>query len=301
MIRFDGKVAIVTGAAAGLGRAHALGLAARGAKVLVADMADGAGVVAEVEAAGGTALATRTDVSDEACVDDMVATAMQAWGQVDILVNNAGLLRDKSFAKMDMADWRKVIDVHLTGSALCTHALWPHFRERNYGRVVFTTSGSGLYGNFGQANYAAAKAGMVGLMNTLALEGARNDIRVNCLAPTAATAMTEGLLPADAAALLTPESITPGLLWLVSEEAPTRTILAAGGGVFSVAQITETLGLNLAGGEITPEAIAEGAALLTDPDGAEELPDAFSQTRRFARQAAEAQGLPLDWPGTEKD
>ncbi len=295
MISFEGRVAIVTGAAAGLGRAHALGLAARGAKVLVADMAEGAGVVSEIEAAGGTALATRTDVSDEASVGDMVGTAMDAWGQVDILVNNAGLLRDKSFAKMDMADWRRVIDVHLTGSALCTHALWPHFRERHYGRVVFTTSGSGLYGNFGQANYAAAKAGMIGLMNTLHLEGARNGIRVNCLAPTASTAMTEGLLPADAAALLTPESITPGLLWLVSEDAPSRTILSAGGGVFAVARLTETLGLNLAGREITPEAIAEGAALLTEPDGAAELPDAFSQTRRFARQAAEARGLPLDW------
>ncbi len=295
MIRFDGQVAIVTGGAAGLGRTHALGLAARGAKVLVADMADGAGVVSEIEAAGGTALATRTDVSDEASVAEMVAAAMSAWGHVDILVNNAGLLRDKSFAKMDMADWRRVIDVHLTGSALCTHALWPHFRERQYGRVVFTTSGSGLYGNFGQANYAAAKAGMIGLMNTLHLEGARYGIRVNCLAPTAATAMTDGLLPEDAATLLTPESITPGLLWLVSPDAPSRTILAAGGGVFSVARITETLGLNLAGGEITPEAVAQSAALLTDPDGAEDLPDAFSQTRRFAAQAAEARGLPLDW------
>ncbi|MBY6152238.1 SDR family NAD(P)-dependent oxidoreductase [Vannielia litorea] len=295
MIRFDGQVAIVTGGAAGLGRSHALGLAARGAKVLVADMADGAGVVSEIEAAGGTALATRTDVSDEASVAEMVAVAMSAWGQVDILVNNAGLLRDKSFAKMEISDWRRVIDVHLTGSALCTHALWPHFRERQYGRVVFTTSGSGLYGNFGQANYAAAKAGMIGLMNTLHLEGARYGIRVNCLAPTAATAMTDGLLPEDAAALLTPESITPGLLWLVSQDAPSRTILAAGGGVFSVARITETLGLNLAGGEITPEAVAQGAALLTDPDGAEDLPDAFSQTRRFAAQAAEARGLPLDW------
>ncbi|MGR3794232.1 SDR family NAD(P)-dependent oxidoreductase [Vannielia sp. SX4] len=295
MIRFDGQVAIVTGGAAGLGRSHALGLAARGARVLVADMADGAGVVSEIEAAGGTALATRTDVSDEASVAEMVAAAMSAWGQVDILVNNAGLLRDKSFAKMEISDWRRVIDVHLTGSALCTHALWPHFRERQYGRVVFTTSGSGLYGNFGQANYAAAKAGMIGLMNTLHLEGARYGIRVNCLAPTAATAMTDGLLPEDAAALLTPESITPGLLWLVSPDAPSRTILAAGGGVFSVARITETLGLNLADGEITPEAVAEGAALLTDPDGAEDLPDAFSQTRRFAAQAAEARGLPLDW------
>lgn len=295
MIRFDGQVAIVTGAAAGLGRSHALGLAALGAKVLVADMADGAGVVSEIEAAGGTALATRTDVSDEASVAEMVAAAMSAWGQVDILVNNAGLLRDKSFAKMGMADWRRVIDVHLTGSALCTHALWPHFRDRQYGRVVFTTSGSGLYGNFGQANYAAAKAGMIGLMNTLHLEGARYGIRVNCLAPTAATAMTDGLLPEDAASLLTPESITPGLLWLVSPDAPSRIILAAGGGVFSIARITETLGLNLAGGEITPEAVAEGAALLTEPDGAEDLPDAFSQTRRFAAQAAEARGLPLDW------
>ncbi|MBS8225459.1 SDR family NAD(P)-dependent oxidoreductase [Vannielia litorea] len=295
MISFEGRVAIVTGGAAGLGRAHALGLAERGARVLVADMADGSEVLQAFGAMGADGRAIRTDVSDEAAVAEMVATALDTWGQVDILVNNAGLLRDKSFAKMDMADWRKVIDVHLTGSALCTHALWPHFRERSYGRVVFTTSGSGLYGNFGQANYAAAKAGMIGLMNTLHLEGARYGIRVNCLAPTAHTAMTEGLLPEDAAALLTPECITPGLLWLVSEDAPSRLILAAGGGVFARAQLTETLGLNLAGTEITPEAIAENAALLTDPEGAEDLPDAFSQTRRFARQAAEAQALPLDW------
>lgn len=295
MIRFDGRVAIVTGGAAGLGRAHALGLAARGAKVLVADMADGAPVLRALGEIGADARAIRTDVSDEASVAEMVATAMETWGQVDILVNNAGLLRDKSFAKMDMADWRRVIDVHLTGSALCTHALWPHFRERGYGRVVFTTSGSGLYGNFGQANYAAAKAGMVGLMNTLHLEGARYGIRVNCLAPTAATAMTEGLLPEDAAALLTPESITPGLIWLVSDEAPSRMILAAGGGSFAVTRLTETRGLTLSGGQITPEALAEGAVRLADPEGAEELPDAFSQTRRFARAAAAVQGVPLDW------
>ena len=205
-IRFDGRVAIVTGGGTGLGRAHALGLAQRGAKVVVNDLGvgrDGSGssseaalaVVAEIEAMGGEAMAHGADVSDEDAVIDMVSEAVAAWERVDIVVNNAGILRDKTFAKMEMADFRKVVDVHLIGSANVAHACWPIMREQKYGRIVFTTSASGMYGNFGQSNYGAAKAAMAGLMNVLHLEGARDNIRVNTLAPTAATRMTEELLP----------------------------------------------------------------------------------------------------------
>ncbi|HEY6511648.1 MAG TPA: SDR family NAD(P)-dependent oxidoreductase, partial [Burkholderiaceae bacterium] len=204
-ISFDGRVAIVTGAGGGLGRQHALALAARGARVLVNDFgrpaSDGSdqgtaadAVVAEIRAAGGTALANHASVTDEAAVQQMVQDTLAAWGRVDILVNNAGILRDKSFGKMTLDDFRAVVDVHLMGAAVCTHAVWPTMRAQKYGRVVMTTSSSGLYGNFGQANYGAAKMALVGLMQTLAIEGAKDNIRVNCLAPTAATRMTEGLL-----------------------------------------------------------------------------------------------------------
>jgi NAD(P)-dependent dehydrogenase (short-subunit alcohol dehydrogenase family) len=211
-IDFHGRVAIVTGAGSGLGRSHALGLAARGANVVVNDLSqDGAHfnnamrVVEEIRAGGGTAMADPADVADFEQVSEMVARAERAWGRVDILVNNAGVLRDKTFAKMEMADFEFVLRVHLTGSANCTKAVWASMRERNYGRIVLTSSASGIYGNFGQANYGAAKAAMIGLMNVLHLEGAKNDIRVNVLAPTARTGMTEGLLSPVAAELMTPD------------------------------------------------------------------------------------------------
>ena len=294
MIRFDDQVAIVTGAGAGLGRCHALGLAARGARVVVNDMGQADDVVAEIEAAGGQAMGVAADVSNSLDVSDMVKVVMDRWGRIDVLINNAGILRDKTFAKMDMADFSKVIAVHLTGSALCCHAVWPIMRAQGYGRIVLTSSGSGLYGNFGQSNYAAAKAGMVGLMNTLHLEGARDDIRVNTLAPTAATAMTEGLLPEAALDLLQPETITPGVLYLASREAPSRTILAAGGGTFAVTQITETQGV-LIDGDITPEEVANMWSSITDPTDAEPLENAFAQTRKYALRAAKAKGVDLDW------
>ena len=295
MIEFTDRVAIVTGAGAGLGRCHALGLAARGARVVVNDMGAGAeAVVAEIEAAGGQALAHRADVSDIEMVGDMIAQTMARWGRVDCLVNNAGILRDKSFAKMDMADFRRVIDVHLMGSANCCHAVWPIMRAQGYGRIVLTSSGSGLYGNFGQANYGAAKAAMVGLMNVLHLEGARDDIRINTLAPTAATAMTKGLLPEAALALLNPETITPGVLFLLGQNAPSRTILSAGAGTFAVTQIRETQG-TLIEGEITPEIIAAQWDQITDATGAEDLENAFAQTRKYALRAAAAKGIALDW------
>ncbi len=305
-IRFDGRVAIVTGAGTGLGRAHALGLARRGAKLVINDLGvgrDGSGaspeaaqaVVAEIKTMGGEAIAHGCDVADEAAVKDMVAQTMHAFGRVDIVVNNAGILRDKSFAKMQMSDFRKVIDVHLIGSANVTHACWPIMRAQQYGRVVFTSSASGLYGNFGQSNYGAAKAAMLGLMNVLHLEGARDNIRVNTLAPTAATRMTEELLPPEAAELLAPETITPGLLYLVSEDAPSRTILGAGAGSYAQTRVYETKGITLMDEVNTPEAVAAQFADITQSAGQDELMDAFSQTRKFARSAATARGLPLDW------
>ena len=250
---FSGRVAIVTGAGGGLGKQHALALARRGAKVLVNDLGgavDGSGasvsaaqaVVDEIRAAGGEALANGASVTDFAAVQAMVQQAVDAWGRVDILVNNAGILRDKTFAKMDMADFRTVIEVHLMGAAHCTKAVWPVMQAQQYGRVLMTTSSSGLYGNFGQSNYSAAKLAQVGLMQTLALEGAKFNIRVNALAPTAATRMTENLMPEAVLAALKPEAVVPAMLVLVGEDAPTRTILCAGAGSVEAAHITLTQG-----------------------------------------------------------
>jgi NAD(P)-dependent dehydrogenase (short-subunit alcohol dehydrogenase family) len=299
-IRFDNRVAIVTGAGGGLGRCHALGLAARGAKVVVNDLgADGAPsdtarrVVAEIEAAGGAAMADGADVANAEQVAAMVAKAEKDWGRIDILVNNAGILRDKTFAKMELADFEKVVSVHLTGSTVCTKAVWNGMRERNYGRVVFTSSASGIYGNFGQANYGAAKAAMIGLMNVLHLEGGKTNIRVNVLAPTAATAMTAGLLPPEAVALLSAESVTPGLLFLVSENAPSRVILGAGAGTFAVTHIMESPGVHLPEAQRTPETIAERFAEISNPMTAVPLDNAFAQTLKFASAAAKANGLTL--------
>jgi NAD(P)-dependent dehydrogenase (short-subunit alcohol dehydrogenase family) len=299
-IDFEGKVAIVTGAGSGLGRSHALGLAARGANVVVNDFGQNGGfdnamrVVEEIRAAGGTAIGDNADVADFAEVSAMVARAERAWGHVDILVNNAGVLRDKTFAKMDMADFEFVLRVHLIGSVNCTKAVWAGMRERNYGRIVLTSSASGIYGNFGQANYGAAKAGMIGLMNVLHLEGAKNDIRVNILAPTARTGMTEGLLSPVAAELMTPESVTPGVLFLVSENAPSRVILGAGAGVFAVTHIGETLGVYLDESERTPETIAARFAEISDAKTAEPLKDALAQTYKFVAAAAKAKGMSME-------
>src|SRR6202046_789235 len=300
-IQFHGRVAIVTGAASGLGRSHALGLATRGAKVVVNDLgrngapSDNAlSVVEEIRAGGGTAMADPADVADFEQVSAMAARAEKDWGRIDILVNNAGVLRDKTFAKMEMADFEFLIRVHLIGSANCTKAVWAGMRERNYGRVVLTSSASGIYGNFGQANYGAAKAGMIGLMNVLHLEGAKNDIRVNVLAPTARTGMTEGLLSPVAAELMTPESVTPGVLFLVSEDAPSRVILGAGAGVLAVTHIGETPGIYLDESERTPETIAARFAEIFDARNAEPLKDAFSQTYKFVAAAAKAKGIKLE-------
>nr|WP_315463409.1 SDR family oxidoreductase [uncultured Rhodoferax sp.] len=264
---FTGRVAIVTGAGGGLGRQHALALAARGAKVVVNDLGgarDGSGgslsaaesVVAEIRAAGGEAIANGASVTDFEAVQAMVQQAVDAWGRVDILVNNAGILRDKSFAKMEIADFRSVVDVHLMGAVHCCKAVWPHMNEQKYGRILMTTSSSGLYGNFGQSNYGAAKLALVGLMQTLALEGAKNNIHVNSLAPTAATRMTEGLMPPQVLDALKPEAVVPAMLVLVSEDAPTRTTLCAGAGSVEAAHITLTQGAWIGLDAHAPEILA---------------------------------------------
>ncbi|MES2937344.1 MAG: SDR family NAD(P)-dependent oxidoreductase [Pseudomonadota bacterium] len=243
------KVAIVTGAGGGLGRAHALELARHGARVVVNDLGgDRAGssahAVAEaIRERGGEALVDGGDVRDFAQMQAMVDGAAAQWGRVDILVNNAGVLRDRSFAKMPLEDFRLVLDVHVMGAVHCTKAVWEHMRAQRHGRIVMTTSSSGLYGNFGQANYGAAKMALVGLMQTLALEGEKHGIRVNCLAPSAATGMTAGVLPEDALAGLSPEKVSPGLVALVGDDAPTRMILLAGAGSFECANVTMTHGV----------------------------------------------------------
>ena len=272
-IDFTGRVAIVTGAGGGLGREHALALAARGAKVLVNDVGGGAAqaVVDEICAAGGQALANGASVTDFVAVQAMVQQAIDAWGRVDVLVNNAGILRDKSFSKMDVDDFRLVLEVHLMGAVHCCKAVWPQMQAQEYGRIVMTTSSTGLYGNFGQSNYGAAKLAQVGLMQTLALEGAKHNIRVNALAPTAHTRMTEGVLPEAMLAALKPGAVVPALLVLAHEDAPTRAIVCAGAGSFEAAHITLTQGLYLGAGADVPEQLAARLAQVTDRQG-EQVP-----------------------------
>jgi NAD(P)-dependent dehydrogenase (short-subunit alcohol dehydrogenase family) len=242
-----GRVAIVTGAGGGLGRAHARYLAGQGARVVVNDLGQAAaeGVAGEIASAGGQAMAIAGSVTDEAAMAALIGRTMQAWGRVDILVNNAGVLRDKSFAKLSLDDFRLVVEVHLMGAVICSKAVWEIMREQRHGRIVMTTSSSGLYGNFGQANYGAAKMALVGLMQTLAIEGEKYGIKVNCLAPTAATPMTQGVLSEAGLDRLDPALVSPGLLALVSEGAPTRTILCAGAGHFATANVTLTEGVQI--------------------------------------------------------
>ena len=298
-ISFEGKVAIVTGAGNGLGRSHALALAERGAKVVVNDLGgarDGTGassdaameVVGIIEAAGGEAFAHGANVSNFEEVEDMVAQAMAKWGRVDILINNAGILRDKSFSKMDLADFKLVMDVHLMGSVNCTKAVWDIMRAQNYGRIVMTTSSSGMYGNFGQSNYGAAKMAVLGFMNTLVLEGGKNNIHVNALAPTAGTRMTEDLMPPEMLGLLTAESVTAAALVLCDESAPTRTILCAGAGGYAKAGMYETDGIFLAQDEQSPEAIVAQWDELSDLSNHQPLESGGKQTEKFLMKAMAA-------------
>ncbi len=290
MIDLTGRTAIVTGAGGGLGRSHALLLASRGARVVVNDMGAAADVVVdEIHAAGWQARAAKCSVTDVEAVEAMVDEVLADWGRIDILVNNAGILRDKSFAKMDLADFRLVLDVHLMGSAHCTKAVWNPMRAQNYGRIVMTTSCSGLYGNFGQANYASAKMGLVGLMQTLGIEGEKNNVRVNCLAPTGATRMMEGILPAHQLAQFKPELVSPAVLALVSENAPNRAILSAGAGGYELAYIALTQGIAL-GEAATAEQILARWDELADRGDAFVPATGFDQARHELRKA----GFPLE-------
>lgn len=294
MIRLDGRVAIVTGAGGGLGRAHAHLLAARGARVVVNDVGAAAEqVVVEIVSEGGEALAAVGSVTDEDFVLQMAADAKQRWGQLDILVNNAGILRDKTFAKMDLADFRTVLDVHVMGAVNCTKAVWETMREQRYGRIVMTTSSSGLFGNFGQSNYGAAKMALVGLMQTLGLEGEKCDIKVNCLAPTAATQMMEGVLPEQQLRLLRPEYVSPAMLALVREDAPTRTILCAGAKGVEAAHISMTQGIHIADEDQMPEAVVSNWDQILDAGNAFIPNNALEQSRL---ELAKAGYVPGDAP-----
>ncbi len=298
-IRFDGKVAIVTGAGGGLGRSHALELAKRGAKVVVNDhggTVDGSGgssaaadaVVEEIKAAGGEAIAKGSSVTDDAGGANMVQQTMDAFGRIDILVNNAGILRDKSFAKMEIGDFEVVVDVHLMGSVKPTKAVWAIMKEQGYGRIVVTSSSSGLYGNFGQTNYGAAKLALVGFMNTLKLEGQKDNIKVNALAPVAYTRMTENLMPPEAEQMLTPDVVTPAVIHLVSEDAPTGTIACAGAGVFAVAQIVESQGMYLGREGLTAEQVAENWEKIADMSNAKPFFMGGEQTGKFFEMATKS-------------
>lgn len=297
-VNLSGRVAVVTGAGGGLGREHALLLARLGARVVVNDLggdlhgsASGSGspaqsVVAEIVANGGEAVANGASVTDFAQVERMVADAMSRWNRIDILVNNAGILRDKSFAKMSLDDFRAVVDVHLMGAVNCTKAVWDIMRGQNYGRIVMTTSSSGLYGNFGQSNYSAAKLALVGLMQTLALEGAKNNIRVNCIAPTAATRMLQGLLPEKQLAALHPAAVSPAVAVLVGEDAPTRTVLCAGAGSFEAAHITLTQGIFLGAGTQVTDQLAARLPEVIDRAGETVPATGFAQAEFEVRKAA---------------
>jgi len=298
-IRFDGRVAIVTGAGGGLGRQHALELARRGCKVLVNDLGgavDGSGgsseaaarVVEEIKALGGEAIANGSSVTDDAGVALMATQAMDAWGRIDILIANAGVLRDKSFAKMEIADFEFVLNVHLMGTVKPAKAVWEIMREQNYGRIVVTTSSTGLYGNFGQTNYGAAKLAVIGFMNTLKLEGAKNNIHVNAIAPVAATRMTAGVIPPQVADRLKPDYVSPGVVFLCSEEAPTGAILAAGGGAFALARLYETEGVYL--GEepgLSVEAVRDNWTKIADATGQQAYANGGEQTAKFFRRMTE--------------
>jgi NAD(P)-dependent dehydrogenase (short-subunit alcohol dehydrogenase family) len=303
-IRFDNQVAIVTGAGNGLGKCHALELARLGAKVVVNDFGgarDGSGgsseaadqVVAEIQSAGGEAIANGADVSSPEQVDAMVKQAMDTWGRIDVLINNAGILRDKSFVKMTQDDWDKVIAVHLTGSEICTRAVWPIMREQGYGRIVMTTSTSGLYGNFGQANYGAAKMAVAGLMNTLCIEGEKYDIKVNCIAPTAATRMTEDLMPPEVLAMLEPKEITPAVLFLCSNKAPTHRILLAGAGCYAMVRLMESEGVYLDEDERNVDGVASHFEQIGNMDNAREILAGGDHVTKILTKAAQAKGIKL--------
>jgi len=300
-IRFDNQVVIVTGSGNGLGKCHALQLASLGAKVVINDFGgarDGTGgsstaadaVVAEIEAAGGEAIANGANVADRDQVDAMIKQVMDKWGRIDVLINNAGILRDKSFGKMTGEEWDSVVAVHLTGSANCSMAVWNIMKAQNYGRIVMTTSTSGIYGNFGQANYGAAKTGVWGLMNTLHIEGAKNNIHVNCISPTAATRMTDDVIPPETLEMLDPKWVTPAVVFLASREASSRNILLAGGGGYSVAKLIEAEGIFLPEEERTADAIAKNWDQIIDMSQSHEMMTGGEHVMKMVQKAMAAKG-----------
>ena len=297
-IRFDGKVAIVTGAGGGLGRQHALELARRGAKVVVNDLGGSDGRLGRrlrrgqqaswkrSRRFGGEAIANGSSVTDDAGVARMVKDAMDAWGRIDILIANAGILRDKTLSKMELADFEAVMQVHVFGTFKPIKAVWDIMKAQNYGRIVVTTSSSGMYGNFGQSNYGAAKMAVLGLMNTLKLEGAKNDVKINAISPVAATRMTEGLMPPEVLAKLAPEYVTPGVVYLCSDEAPTGAILTAGAGAFALSRIYETEGVYLGEGGLSAEEVRDSWDQITDEAGQKAYFNGGEQGQKFFRKMA---------------
>ena len=291
-MRLDGNVVLVTGAGGGLGRAHAEYLAKKGARVAVNDVSIESveRTVELIKQTGGSAIGCVASVTDETRVPEMVEQVVREWGRVDILINNAGVLRDRSFAKMSIEEFRLVVDVHLMGSAICSKAVWDVMRDQNYGRIVMTTSSSGLFGNFGQANYGAAKMALVGLMQTLAIEGAKSNIRVNCLAPTAATQMTQSVLGSQQLDALAPERVSPALLALVGPDAPTRSILCAGAGHFATSNVTLTNGAYIGVGEDAGENLIRDWEAVCDRTG-EIVPEyGFAQAEREVASANANEG-----------
>ena len=291
-IRFDDQVAIVTGAGGGIGKQHALELARRGAKVVVNDLGggvDGIGtsdaseaVVDQILSEGGEAIANGASVTDIDAIKDMTEQVVSKWGKIDILVNNAGILRDKTFHNVSMDDFNLVMDVHFQGTLNCTHTIYPIMREKGFGRIVFTSSSSGVFGNFGQSNYGAAKMAMVGLMNTLKLEGQKYNVFSNTITPVAYTRMTENLMPEDFGKQFQPEYITPAVLYLASDQAPNGAIMAAGAGVFSRILIHETMGISLGTGEdMTPENISASWEKISDMSDARLLQNGGEQTLKI--------------------
>ncbi len=296
-ISFKDKVVIITGAGGGLGRAHALEFAGLGAKVVVNDLGgslDGSGgnsaaaekVVAEITAAGGEAIANGASVSDDAGAAHLVKQTMEKWGRIDVLIANAGILRDKSFGKMDLKDFTAVMDVHLLGTVKTCKAVWDVMKGQGYGRIVVTTSSTGLYGNFGQTNYGAAKLSLVGFMNSLKLEGAKDNIRVNAICPVAATRMTEALMPPVVLEMLKPEFVSPAVAYLASEDAPSGVIITAAAGAFAAARIEETDGVNLGHGA-TADDVAANITQICDWTTAKHYEQGGEQSAKFFARVQE--------------
>ena len=291
-ISFAERVAIVTGAGAGLGRSYALELAKRGARVIVNDIPtkgdrseSAEEAVTEIQAAGGHAIAFAGDVTDYNAMQAMVSQAIDAWGRVDILINNAGILNANTFAKMELSNFQKMMDVHLMGSVHCTKAVWDFMRKQEYGRILMTTSAAGLYGGFGYTHYSCAKMALIGLMNSLSLEGQKFDIRVNTIAPGAATSMGDAILSPEIKDRFTLESVTAGALALCTENAPSRNLLSAAAGTYGLVNMFETEGVTLPKGEQTLEAVVDNWDKIADTSRQSQIFDAHQYVEKIVSRA----------------